>query len=279
MVRLSVSSLSADGFVDNDYVRTFELLPRLGFRWVELNLWHPSSLTPAKIADLGQRCARTRLEASAVYSSGFGGNMAKDVAHKIRMMEAARELGCRRIVACGERRGDPSALDGLIRVLKELVPAAEEMDMLICLENHVDNVLENVDDYQRIVDAIPCERVGICIDTGHFEAAGVDMNDLIDRLGRRVNHIHVKDNKELGAKRFCRFGEGTVDNHNVIRRMLALGYEGYIDIELSPEIEGATGPLEAEDLLAPKRMFEVYATEAAGPAGRRLGVVDGQQQV
>lgn len=269
MIRLSVSSLSADGFADNDFVGTFEVFPRLGFRYVELNLWHPSNLTPAKIADIGQRCLRAGLRASAVYSSGFGGNMVKDVAHKIRMMEAARELGCRRIVACGEQRGDPSALDGLIRVLKELVPAAEEMDMLVCLENHADNVLENVDDYQRIVDAVPCERVGICVDTGHFEAAGVDLNDLIDRLGRRVVHIHVKDNKEFGTKRFSRFGEGTVDNHNVIRRLLALGYEGYINIELSPEIEGATGPLEAEDLLVPKRMFEVYAAEAAGPAGAR----------
>jgi hypothetical protein len=43
--------------------------------------------------------------------------------------------------------------------------------------------------------------------------------------------------------------------------MLALGYQGYVNIELSPEVEGATGPLSAEDLLVPKRMFEVYATE------------------
>jgi sugar phosphate isomerase/epimerase len=262
MVRLSISSLSADGFADNDFVRTFELFPRLGFRHVEFNLWHPSNLTPAKIADLRQRCARSGLQPSAVYSSGFGGNMVKDVAHKIRMMEAARDLGCRRIVACGDKRGDPKAMDQLIRVLKELVPAAEEMDMLVCLENHADNVLENTDDYQRIAEAIPSERVGVCIDTGHFEAAGVDMNDLIDRLGRRVNHIHLKDNKEFGAKRFSRFGEGTVDNHNVIKRMLALGYQGYVNIELSPEVEGATGPLSAEDLLVPRRMFEVYATES-----------------
>ncbi len=261
MVRLSISSLSADGFADNDLVRTFELLPRLGFRYVELDLWHPSNLTPAKVADIGGRCAKGGLVPTAVYSSGFGGNMTKDVAHKIRMMEAARELGCRRIVACGDKRGDPKALDQLIRVLKELVPAAEAMDILICLENHADNVLENVDDYRTIAEAIPSSKVGICIDTGHFEAAGVDMNGLIDRLGSRVNHIHLKDNKEFGVKRFCRFGEGTIDNHNVIRRMIALGYDGYLNIELSPEIEGATGPLEAEDILVPKRMFEVYATE------------------
>ena len=262
MVRLSVSSLSADGFGDNDFVRTFELFPQLGFRHVEFNLWHPSNLTPAKIADIGERCHKAGLAPSAVYSSSFGGNMAKDVGHKVRMMEAARELGCRRIVATGDKRGDPKAMDQLIRVLKELVPAADEMDMLICLENHADNVLENTDDYWRIADAIPSQRVGICVDTGHFEAAGVDMNDLIERLGPRVNHIHLKDNKEFGAKRFSRFGEGTVDNHNVIKRMLVLGYEGYINIELSPEIEGATGPLSAEDLLTPKRMFEIYATES-----------------
>ncbi len=63
MIRLSVPSLSADGFEDNDFVRTFELLPALGF------------------------------------------------GHAIRMMEAASELGCRRIVASGEKRGDPKAME------------------------------------------------------------------------------------------------------------------------------------------------------------------------
>jgi sugar phosphate isomerase/epimerase len=261
MVRLSVSSLSADGFGDNDFVRTFELFPRLGFHYVEFNLWHPSSLTPAKIADIRERCSNAGLEASAVYSSGFGGDTAKDVGHKIRMMEAARELGCRRIVATGGKRGDAKDLDRLIRVVRELAPAAGDLDMLVCLENHVDNVLENTEDYERLFEAVSSERVGLCVDTGHFEAAGVDLDDLVDRVGGRVNHIHVKDNREFGAKRFCRFGEGTTDNRNLIRRLIAIGYRGYVDVELSPEIEGATGPLADEDLLVAKRMFEGYAAD------------------
>lgn len=99
MIALACSTLSCDGFADSDFVESFRLLPQIGFKYVEFNCWYPRTLTPAKTRDLKRRCEQTRLVPAVVYSTGFGDNnnndLTKDVAHKLRMIDAALELGCR----------------------------------------------------------------------------------------------------------------------------------------------------------------------------------------
>jgi sugar phosphate isomerase/epimerase len=261
MIRLSCSTLCFDGFEDNDFALSLEMMPKAGYRYVELNCWHPSNLTPAKTRELRRRCDEAGLTPATVYGSSFGGDLTKDVTHKIRMIEAARELGCRRISATGPKKGDPGAHAHIARALREIVPAAQEMDVLICLENHAGNTLEGADDYARVFDAVSSDHLGICIDTGHFDAAGVDMIDLIRRMGDRVNHIHLKENRAFGKVDFVRFGQGNTDHHGVIKAMLERGYEGYINIELSPTSEGVTpGKPDIEDMIEPLRIYGEYAT-------------------
>jgi len=266
MIRLAAASLSFDGFGDNNFVKTFELAPQIGYKYIEFNCWYPSTLTPAKMCDLNERMSKTGLKAAAIHVGSFGGanrdDLAKDVCHKIRAMQCAKELGCRRISASGYDRGGAGGIEGIIESLKELAPIAEEMDVLICLENHAKNNLENIDDYRRIMDAIPSQHVGINIDTGHFDAAGVDMMRLIDEMGDRVNHIHVKENKFFGKKEFTRFGEGITDNYAVIEAMIERGYEGFLTVELSPEIGEHDGrPFTMDDIKKPYALFSKYVTD------------------
>ncbi len=260
MVRLSCSTLSFDGFEDNDFALSISMMPSAGFRWIELNCWHPSNLTPAGLRRTAERCAASGLEPSAVYGARFGGDPSKDVGHKIRLMEAAGFLGCSRIVATGAQRSEEGAMDRLIRVLRETAPAAEELGVLICLENHAGSVLERSEDYERVFESIDSAAVGICADDGHFDAAGADMDRLFDRCGRKVRHLHLKENKGTGAVRFVKFGRGTTDHHGLIRRALDLGFSGFIDIELSPTSEGLVpGEPDLENLIHAREEFERYA--------------------
>jgi sugar phosphate isomerase/epimerase len=85
------------------------------------------------------------------------------------------------------------------------------------------------------------------------------MDQLINRFELRINHIHVKENNGFGRKQFVRFGQGTTDNFHVIDRMLALGYQGFITVELSPQEDTSTI---AADLQLAKEMFAKYESDS-----------------
>jgi sugar phosphate isomerase/epimerase len=263
MIRLACATLSVEGFGETNYEKTFSVLSGIGYRYVEFNCWYPSALSPSMIRSLKQRCADAGLIPAAIHlNSGLGGELVKDFTHKLWAMEAVRRLGAERIVTSGLSRGGEGLAEA-IASLKALVPAAEDLGIFICLENHKDNTLEYIEDYRRVFDAIASKYVGLCIDTGHFDASGVDMDSLIDEFGSRVNHIHLKENKGRGEKRFTRFGEGTTDNHHVIHRMLSMRYSGYLTVELSPEIgEGGDVRLfTIDDLVYPYKIFSGYEDE------------------
>jgi sugar phosphate isomerase/epimerase len=266
MIRLSCATLSFDGFGDNDFRKTFEEASQAGYRHIEFNCWHPRTLTPAKMADLGERCRKTGLRPGSLHISSFGGEgnvgMTKDLCHKLRAIDAARELGCRLVSATGVARGKEGGLDSILAVLRELMPVAEEKDVLVSLENHAGNNLENLDDYARILEEIPSSHLGITMDTGHFDAAGVSLDELIERFFDRINHIHLKENRGFGIKDFVRFGEGSTENERIVEKMISLGYSGYLVIEVSPEIsKNDSRPFTIEDLRKPYQMFHGFERE------------------
>jgi sugar phosphate isomerase/epimerase len=266
MIRLACATLSFDGFGNNDFRKTFAQARVAGYRHIEFNCWYPETLTPRKMADLKRRCADADLSPSSLHVSHFGGEgnvgITKDLCHKLRAVDAALELGCRIVSATGCARGAEGGLDSIIAVLEQLMPAAEDKDVLISLENHQANNLENLEDYRRILDALPSRNLGITMDTGHFDAAAVPLDDLVDEFSGRINHIHLKENKGFGVKDFCRFGEGTTENARIAERMISVGYSGYLVVEVSPEIaKGDPRPFGIDDLKKPYAMFKGYERE------------------
>ncbi len=134
LIGLACATISCDGFGDNDFRESFRILPQIGFRYIEFNAWYPSAITPAKMVDLKQRCAAAGLLPACIHATSFGADsvqeLSKDVAHKLRIIDAALELGCRRVSFTGAGRGQKGGLDAIITVLQEVAPVAEEKDVL-----------------------------------------------------------------------------------------------------------------------------------------------------
>ncbi len=262
MIALACATLSAEGFQDNGFEKTFSMIPAAGYRFIECNLWFGRMMLPSAIDDIARGCVRTGVRVAAVYCTNLGANPSRtdvDVAHKLYAMDVAERLGCSRVVMSGVPRGKGGTLAAAIEVLSLISPLAQQRGIKLCLENHHGFTVDTIEDYTKIFDAIPQECVGVCIDTGHFDASRVSMDELIDTLGGRVNHIHVKENREWGVQDFCRFGEGTTDNAHVIERMVELGYEGFITVEQSPQ---KCRPTTVADLKKPYDMFKQYTTDA-----------------
>lgn len=256
-VELAIATITCDGFGDMNFEPAFAMIPRLPFKNVEFNCWYARNLTPAGIESIRERCKEHRLTPVCVQGSSFGagGNIIKDVTHKLWNMEAARKLGCRRVKFTGAGRGKEGGLDAVIAVLKEIAPAAEDMDMLILVENHANNNLENIEDYDRVFNAVSSPNVGMCMDNAHFDGANVDLMEVVDRFHSRILHIDMKDTESKGIHKVVRFGEGVTDNAGVVEKMLSHGYEGYLLIEMAPPLDQST--LEA-DLRKAYDLFHKY---------------------
>ncbi|TFH04077.1 MAG: sugar phosphate isomerase/epimerase [Spirochaetales bacterium] len=266
MIRLACASLSFDGFGNNDFQKTFANVNEAGYRHLEFNCWYPETLIPAKMADIKGRCADKGVMPASLHVGGFGGEgreaVTRDLCHKMRAVDAAVELGCCMVSASGAGRGTAGGLHEIIDLLKLLMPYAEQHGVKVSLENHVGNNLEKIDDYERIFDAVDSANLGVCMDTGHFDAAAVSLDSLVDRLSSKINHIHLKENKGVGTKQFVRFGEGTTENTRIVERMIATGYSGYLVVELSPEIgESDKREFGIDDLKKPYAMFHSYERE------------------
>ena len=87
MLLLATSSLTFDGFENNDYKNLFSCAPEAGYRRVEFNCWYGETLTPARIRSLKRRCTQAGLEpialhvsASFAFASGARGGNIRDFA-------------------------------------------------------------------------------------------------------------------------------------------------------------------------------------------------------
>lgn len=233
-VEMAIATIAMDGFDDRNFERAFEILPQLPFKNVEFNCWYARNITPGGIRSIKDRCKKHNLNPVCVQGSAFGaeGNIIKDVTHKLWNMEAAKRLGCRRVKFTGSARGTSGGLKAIIDVVKEITPAAEDMDMLILLENHANNNLENIEDYERIFGAVDSRHVGMAMDNAHFDGANVDLMEVVDRFHSKILHIDLKDTERMGVHKVVNYGEGVTKNDEVVQKMLEHGYEGYLLIEM-----------------------------------------------
>lgn len=263
MVLLAVSSLTFDGFKNNNFINTFKMASKVGFERVEFNCWYAETLTPLKMDYLRAECVRANIQPVALHVSAFGGNseesLAMNTAHKIRAIEAAGELGCSRVVASAMADTMGNA-ENIKRELDILATVAEDKKVKICVENHCNSLMANIEDYRNIFKDIDSGYIGICLDGGHLEAEGVGILEFILEFSARINHVHLKENRVMGEKSFCKFGEGITDNAAMVQELKERGYTGFMSVELSPEIETAKEFSYAE-FRRPLELFKKYEVE------------------
>jgi sugar phosphate isomerase/epimerase len=227
-IALAIATICLDGFGDEYFEPAFEIIPQTGIRNVEFNVWHPRTVTPSGIDSIRDRCYAYGLRPISLQGTAFGDNVLKDVTHKLWLMEQARALGCRRVKFTGAGRGKAGGLEAVIEVLAALAPAAEDMDVLVAVENHANNNIENLEDYDKIFQAVDSSHIGMCLDMGHFEGAGVRCMDVIDRFHEKVVHLDIKDISEFGTYQTVPYGQGIIDGQ--VRQELKIKVFCYLSV-------------------------------------------------
>jgi L-ribulose-5-phosphate 3-epimerase len=215
----------------------------LGFDAIDLWTSHlnPAWATESHIATARDLLAQNGLRVTSL-AGWFGGTVDEfEAACRVAAALGKPILGGN----TGAWKKDRAAVLGLL----------DEHDLRLGFENHPEKTPDEV--LALIGDA--GERVGATVDTGWFGTQGYDAARAIRQLGDRVLHVHLKDVREAGAHRTCRYGDGIVPIEGCVRALEDMGYVGGISLEHEPEDYDPTPEIVANAAMLRGWLAEVAA--------------------
>ena len=136
-------------------------------------------------------------------------------------------------------------IDTLVSWFKEAVRVAEEYDVKLAVENHIDYTS---DECVELLDRVGSPYLGLNLDTGNFLRLLDDPVEGARKLAGHVYATHIKDLKPVkgvDAREWYFFsstpvGDGLVDNQKLAQILCDAGYQGFLAVEtdsLHPDYE------------------------------------------
>ncbi|MHB0878829.1 MAG: sugar phosphate isomerase/epimerase family protein [Anaerolineae bacterium] len=185
-----------------------------------LELWHPhahpSKLTPTLAAAIRARMAEDSMVCPA-YAGGVSDPAADPLGNEAAFL--ATQLLSAGLIAA---HLPAAAIPGL-------VPYCTRHIIRVGFENGHEK------DANEIMAAIgqgDSRWIGANLDTGNLAAQGGDPVRATRALGDRIIHVHFKDVPAVGSHDCVAIGAGIVDVAGVIRELKAVGYDGWLSIEV-----------------------------------------------
>jgi len=259
---LSCASVCYRGYAKDEVQAMLEHAPKAGFKVVDVHgplTWSPPAIDALDAHALRKRIEDAGLKCAGIYTPGFGGANQEQIETHARAIAKATSLcsilGGEHVVSTGAvaRQGhDISNVIACVQHIVELLPPDNKIK--IGLEPHYGNIIEQMEDYERIFSAIDHPLIGICVDTGHFHSAKVDTVRLMCKFSDKIYDVHLKDHigtvftKVNQSSQSVPIGHGEVDLPAIFGALKEIGYKSSITLEL-----------EVEDIEnAPKYVEEAY---------------------
>jgi inosose dehydratase len=126
--------------------------------------------------------------------------------------------------------------------------------------HHGGGYVETPDEIARLLDATRPEKLGLCLDTGHYALGGGDPTRALTRFAGRVQHVHLKDFAPEVLSRgieegwgyldlvrhgvFPELGRGAVDFPTLLARLRDADHSGFVVVE-QDVLPGMGRPLES----------------------------------
>lgn len=241
----------------------------LGYRGVELmadrpHAW-PADATPRKLEAIRSALARHGLEISNL--NAFMMNAVGDPRHVywhpswIERDEALREIRLQHTedaLRMAARLGAPCittepggplepdmtrewATEVFVKGLNRVLRVAEEVGVLLLVEPEPGLLIENTEQCLDLCARMASPAFGVNFDIGHLFCVGDDLPESVERLSPFIRHYHVED---IAASRIHHHlvpGEGAIDFAGVFDAIGRSGYDGWITVELYPEVDDPDG--------------------------------------
>lgn len=203
---ISVQLYSVRDRLSEDLEGTLERLAELGFTNVE-----PYGAFVVDSDDYVAALASTGLSAPSAHAGVL------DLADPSPAFEAAAAIGVRTIIDPAHRTDDWESIDGIARIAERInstADAAREYGLTLGYHNHWWE-LEARPNGRPALELLAARldpQVVLEVDTYWVEVGGVDVVELLGRLGDRVRLLHVKDgDKSRDVTAQLPAGEGAMD--------------------------------------------------------------------
>jgi len=159
--------------------------------------------------------------------------------HTRRALTLARELGAPCIttepggpVPAGESWSAALAL--FVEMIKPVAAHAEKEGVLLLVEPEPGLLIETADQFLEFMQHMDSPAVGLNFDIGHAYCVGDDPAATIPRMARYIRHFHLEDIAATRVHHHLVPGEGAIDFAATFRAIQAIGYDGWVTIELYP---------------------------------------------
>ena len=173
----------------------------------------------------------------------------------LNSLDLAAELGAGKVVL------HPSMVSGMgvfvfeevkkhaLAFLSEMVDAAEEVAVKICLENMFPrNQLGVEPDYfEEVFRSFP--TLDLTLDTGHANIGAVGggrLQALAERFGERIGHLHFSDNHGIRDDHLG-IGRGNINFKALVQHLKSIGYDDTLTLEVFDKDRRVLG--ESRDLI------------------------------
>jgi len=201
-----------------DLDKTLAMTNRLGLKYIAFKDYHlPLDSTPERIKEVAKKVTDAGLNL-------YGGGVIymKNVRDVNIAFEYAKAAGMKVII------GVPN--HDLLPLVNKKV---QQYDIKVAIHNHgpSDKVYPTpASAIEKIKDLDP--RIGLCIDIGHTQRAGVDPSVPAEKFADRLLDVHIKDvTQSTGKGTTVEIGRGVIDIPKFLRTLLKINYAGIVSFE------------------------------------------------
>lgn len=190
----------------------------------------------------GTDWVRTQLDAPERGGARVTGFDLREAERAMTLSATASTIGADRISAA-------ELWTNLERLLRELVPIAEESGVFLAM--HPDDpplpefqskarIMNSVANFERLVRLVPGAHNGICFCQGTFAAMGVDIPAAIRRLGPHIRYVHFRDVRGTGPGQFVEtfHDNGPTDMVAAMAAYREVGFTGPMRPDHVPQLIG-----------------------------------------
>ncbi|MFA5240189.1 MAG: sugar phosphate isomerase/epimerase [Phycisphaerae bacterium] len=177
---------------------------------------------PLKDSDEQIQQAREKIKEAGLSLYGVGVIYMNSEAEVNRAFEYAKSAGVTTIVGVPKPE--------LLEMVNEKV---QQYDIKVAIHNHgpTDKMYPTPASAYEKIKGLD-KRVGLCLDIGHTQRAGVDPSEAAKQFADRLLDIHIKDVSAATEKgETVEIGRGVIDIPKFVKTILNLGYDGITSFE------------------------------------------------